>query len=187
MSGRSSAAPCNARNRPVSATRTTGQARAFPPYPPRTHPKQVLMETRSRRVAVAAAWTCDRSSPTGSWPCSKREAACSTNDGRGPPRAARRATARPASEQLVAELGCAFVMGHCGLVDATIEGHAAHLDSWLQVLKNDRAAIFTAARPCGRSIRVHPGQSNGVAGDRGACVIGRMNPSRRKYARLDSN
>jgi antirestriction protein ArdC len=56
-----------------------------------------------------------------------------------------------AFEELVAELGSAFVMGHCGLVDATIEGHAAYLDSWLQVLKNDRTAIFTAARHAGRA------------------------------------
>jgi antirestriction protein ArdC len=54
-----------------------------------------------------------------------------------------------AFEELVAEIGSAFVMGHCGLVDATIEGHAAYLDSWLQVLKNDRTAIFTAARHAG--------------------------------------
>lgn len=54
-----------------------------------------------------------------------------------------------AFEELVAELGSAFVMGHCGLVDASIEGHAAYLDSWLQVLRNDRAAIFTAARHAG--------------------------------------
>jgi antirestriction protein ArdC len=54
-----------------------------------------------------------------------------------------------AFEELVAELGSAFVMGHCGLVNATIEGHAAYLDSWLQVLKNDRTAIFTAARHAG--------------------------------------
>ena len=43
----------------------------------------------------------------------------------------------------------AFVLGHCGLVDATIEGHAAYLDSWLQVLRSDRTAIFTAARLAG--------------------------------------
>ena len=59
------------------------------------------------------------------------------------------ADAAYAFEELVAELGSAFVMGHCGLVDATIEGHAAYLDSWLQVLKNDRTAIFTAARHAG--------------------------------------
>ncbi|CAN7776974.1 zincin-like metallopeptidase domain-containing protein [Variovorax sp. LjRoot175] len=56
-----------------------------------------------------------------------------------------------AFEELVAELGSAFVLGHCGLVDATIEGHAAYLDSWLQVLKNDRTAIFTAARHAGEA------------------------------------
>jgi antirestriction protein ArdC len=54
-----------------------------------------------------------------------------------------------AFEELVAELGSAFVLGHCGLVDAAIEGHAAYLDSWLQVLKNDRTAIFKAARHAG--------------------------------------
>jgi antirestriction protein ArdC len=51
-----------------------------------------------------------------------------------------------AFEELVAELGAAFLMGHCGLVDATIEGRAAYLDAWLAVLRNDRTAIFTAAR-----------------------------------------
>jgi antirestriction protein ArdC len=56
-----------------------------------------------------------------------------------------------AFEELVAELGSAFVMGHCGMVDATIEGHAAYLDSWLQVLRNDRTAIFTAARHAGEA------------------------------------
>jgi antirestriction protein ArdC len=56
-----------------------------------------------------------------------------------------------AFEELVAELGSAFVMGYCGLVQATLEGHAAYLDSWLQVLKNDRTAIFTAARHAGEA------------------------------------
>lgn len=54
-----------------------------------------------------------------------------------------------AFEELVAELGSAFVLGHCGLIDATVEGHAAYLDSWLRVLRNDRTAIFTAARHAG--------------------------------------
>lgn len=51
-----------------------------------------------------------------------------------------------AFEELVAELGAAFVVGHVGFVDATIEGHAAYLDSWLKVLKNDKTAIFTASK-----------------------------------------
>ena len=56
-----------------------------------------------------------------------------------------------AFEELVAELGCAFLLGRCGLVDATIEGHAAYLDTWVQVLKNDRSAIFLAARHAGEA------------------------------------
>ena len=56
-----------------------------------------------------------------------------------------------AFEELVAELGCAFVLGHIGLVEATIEGHAAYLAAWLQVLRRDRTAIFTAARHAGEA------------------------------------
>ena len=56
-----------------------------------------------------------------------------------------------AFEELVAELGSAFVLGEIGLLDATIEGHAAYLDSWLQVLRRDRSAIFTAARHAGEA------------------------------------
>jgi antirestriction protein ArdC len=54
--------------------------------------------------------------------------------------------AAPAFEALVAELGSAFLMGHCGLVQATIEGHTGCLEAWLQLLRHDRSAIFTAAR-----------------------------------------
>jgi antirestriction protein ArdC len=42
-----------------------------------------------------------------------------------------------------------MVVGHLGFVDATIEGHAAYLESWLKVLKNDKTAIFTASKQAG--------------------------------------
>lgn len=51
-----------------------------------------------------------------------------------------------AFEELVAELGAAFVVGHVGFVDATIEGHASYVENWLKVLKNDKTAIFTASK-----------------------------------------
>lgn len=54
-----------------------------------------------------------------------------------------------AFEELVAELGAAFVVGHVGFVDATIENHAAYVESWLKVLKNDKTAIFTASKQAG--------------------------------------
>ena len=51
-----------------------------------------------------------------------------------------------AFEELVAELGAAFLVGHVGFIDATIEGHASYLEGWLSVLRNDKTAIFTAAK-----------------------------------------
>jgi antirestriction protein ArdC len=51
-----------------------------------------------------------------------------------------------AFEELVAELGAAFLGGHVGIVDATLENHASYLENWLSVLKRDKGAIFSAAR-----------------------------------------
>ncbi len=56
-----------------------------------------------------------------------------------------------AFEELVAELGAAFMVGQLGMVDATIENHAAYVDSWVKVLKNDKQAIFTAASQASRA------------------------------------
>lgn len=50
-----------------------------------------------------------------------------------------------AAEELVAELGAAFVMGHLGLMNDPRPDHAGYLASWLKVLKGDKKAIFTAA------------------------------------------
>lgn len=51
-----------------------------------------------------------------------------------------------AFEELVAELGAAFLAGHFGFVEATVENHASYMASWIKVLKDDKNAIFTAAR-----------------------------------------
>ena len=56
-----------------------------------------------------------------------------------------------AVEELVAELGAAFLVGHLGFADVTIENHASYLESWLAVLKRDKCAIFTAARHAGEA------------------------------------
>ncbi len=50
-----------------------------------------------------------------------------------------------AFEELVAELGAAFTVGQLGMLDATVDGHANYLESWIKVLKTDKRAIFTAA------------------------------------------
>lgn len=51
-----------------------------------------------------------------------------------------------AFEELVAELGASFLCGHFGFINATVENHASYLTSWIKVLKNDKSAIFTAAK-----------------------------------------
>ena len=50
-----------------------------------------------------------------------------------------------AAEELVAELGSAFLSADLGLTPEPREDHAAYISNWLTVLKNDKRAIFTAA------------------------------------------
>jgi antirestriction protein ArdC len=50
-----------------------------------------------------------------------------------------------AIEELVAELGAAFLSADLDLTPEPREDHAAYIASWLKVLKNDKRAIFTAA------------------------------------------
>ena len=50
-----------------------------------------------------------------------------------------------AMEELVAELGSAFLFADLDLTPEPREDHAAYIASWLKVLKNDKRAIFTAA------------------------------------------
>jgi antirestriction protein ArdC len=50
-----------------------------------------------------------------------------------------------AMEELVAELGAAFLCAGLELTPELREDHASYLDHWLKVLKADKRAIFTAA------------------------------------------
>ena len=50
-----------------------------------------------------------------------------------------------AMEELVAELGSAFLSADLDLTPEVRDDHAAYIASWLKVLKNDKRAIFTAA------------------------------------------
>lgn len=50
-----------------------------------------------------------------------------------------------AMEELVAELGSAFLSADLDLTPEVRDDHAAYIDSWLAVLKRDTRAIFTAA------------------------------------------
>ena len=50
-----------------------------------------------------------------------------------------------AMEELVAELGAAFVCADLALTPAPRDEHAAYIAGWLKVLKDDKRAIFSAA------------------------------------------
>jgi antirestriction protein ArdC len=48
-------------------------------------------------------------------------------------------------EELVAEMGAAFLAGYCGIGNRTIDNSAAYLANWLKALKNDSRMVLVAA------------------------------------------
>lgn len=57
-----------------------------------------------------------------------------------------------AREELVAELGAAFLCADLDLTPEVRDDHAAYIATWLTVLKNDKRAIFQAASHAQRAI-----------------------------------
>jgi len=48
-------------------------------------------------------------------------------------------------EELVAEMGAAFLCGYAGIEQKTIENSAAYIQGWLKVLKKDKTMLVHAA------------------------------------------
>jgi antirestriction protein ArdC len=48
-------------------------------------------------------------------------------------------------EELVAEMGAAFLCGHCGIDGATIENSAAYVDGWRRAIRQDKKLVVHAA------------------------------------------
>lgn len=57
-----------------------------------------------------------------------------------------------AREELVAELGSAFLCADLDLTPEVRDDHASYIASWLEVLKSDKRAIFSAAAHAQRAI-----------------------------------
>lgn len=57
-----------------------------------------------------------------------------------------------AFEELVAELGAAFLCAQLGVTQTPRDGHALYLKSWLQALKDDKKYIFSAAAQAARAV-----------------------------------
>jgi antirestriction protein ArdC len=62
---------------------------------------------------------------------------------------------RYAREELIAEMGAAFLAGHAGIGGEDVEDqNAAYLSSWLGVLENDTTLIFKAAADAQKAVNV---------------------------------
>jgi antirestriction protein ArdC len=64
-----------------------------------------------------------------------------------------------AMEELVAEIGAAFLCADLGITPETRDDHAVYIATWLKVLKDDKRAIFTAASHAQKAVDyLHGGQ-----------------------------
>jgi len=54
-------------------------------------------------------------------------------------------------EELIAEMGAAFLSGHCGIEDRILDNSAAYINGWLSRLKNDPKLVVMAAAKAQRS------------------------------------
>jgi antirestriction protein ArdC len=68
-----------------------------------------------------------------------------------------------AMEELVAELGSAFLSADLDLTPEVREDHAAYIASWIKVLKDDKRAIFSAASHAQRAADFLHGLQNPTA------------------------
>ncbi len=57
-----------------------------------------------------------------------------------------------AKEELVAEIGAAFLCADLGITPEIREDHAAYIGSWLKALKDDKKLIFKAAAHASRAV-----------------------------------
>jgi antirestriction protein ArdC len=71
-------------------------------------------------------------------------------------------------EELIAEMGAAFLCGHAGIEAATLESAASYVDGWIRVLRGDGRLVVQAATHAQRAadfILDRPVESERDAGD----------------------
>jgi antirestriction protein ArdC len=66
-------------------------------------------------------------------------------------------------EELVAEMGAAFLAGCCGIQNQTLDNSAAYLANWLDVLKDDSRMIIIAGSQAQKGADLILGVSSAVA------------------------
>lgn len=68
-----------------------------------------------------------------------------------------------AKEELIAELGSAFLCAQLGLTNEVREDHAAYIQSWLGKLKDDKRYIFSAASAASKAVTYLVGHGSSVS------------------------
>jgi antirestriction protein ArdC len=68
-------------------------------------------------------------------------------------------------EELVAEMGAAFLCGHTGIEAATLENAASYIDSWLRVLRGDSRMVVQAATHAQKAADLILGRASESAND----------------------
>ena len=69
-------------------------------------------------------------------------------------------------EELVAEMGSAFLLNHVGLeTPSTFSNSAAYIHGWLHALKNDKRLIVTAAGAAEKAVKLILGKGDDENGD----------------------
>jgi antirestriction protein ArdC len=80
-----------------------------------------------------------------------------------------------AREELVAELGAAFLCADLGITPELRDDHAAYLGHWLTVLKEDKRAVFSAAAHAQRAVdflnSLQAQQESAASGNGPLCIM----------------
>jgi antirestriction protein ArdC len=66
-------------------------------------------------------------------------------------------------EELVAEMGAAFLCGHCGIETATLENSSAYISSWLRTIRQDARLVVQSAAAAQKAADWILGQLEGGA------------------------
>ena len=80
-------------------------------------------------------------------------------------------TTHYSKEELVAEMGAAFLCGHTGIANTTIEDSAAYIASWMARLRNDTTLVVQAAAQAQKAVD---------------CILGQAEPRSEPVTRIES-
>ena len=77
-------------------------------------------------------------------------------------------------EELVAEMGAAFLCGHCAIESSTVDQSASYIQAWLERLKDDRKLVVQAAaqaqKACDFILKIQHGEPDVSVGDSSSAV-----------------